>query len=128
VSGAIPPLPQYAFMAWCSVKVEGQLYLDLYMLLCIRRAALPSSVTVGSHVELSILCVGGRGVHDVSSHSAFLWSQRIFYGSYPNTRYFTMTTWVLRGAANSSHFTAFCCRSPVTSKYHRHAYSDAFTV
>jgi hypothetical protein len=25
--GAIPPLPQYAFMAWCSVKVQGQLYL-----------------------------------------------------------------------------------------------------
>jgi len=25
--GAIPPLPQYAFMAWCSVKARGQLYL-----------------------------------------------------------------------------------------------------
>jgi hypothetical protein len=27
--GAIPPLPQYAFMAWCSVeeKALGQLYL-----------------------------------------------------------------------------------------------------
>jgi hypothetical protein len=24
---AIPPLPQYAFMAWCSVKVQRQLYL-----------------------------------------------------------------------------------------------------
>jgi len=26
--GAIPPLPQYAFMAWCSVKktAQGQLY------------------------------------------------------------------------------------------------------
>jgi len=23
--GAIPPLPQYAFMAWCSVKAQGQL-------------------------------------------------------------------------------------------------------
>jgi hypothetical protein len=27
VHGAIPPLPQYAFMAWCSVKAQGQLYL-----------------------------------------------------------------------------------------------------
>jgi hypothetical protein len=27
--GAIPPLFQYAFMAWCSVKVHGQLYLYL---------------------------------------------------------------------------------------------------
>jgi hypothetical protein len=25
--GAIPPLPQYAFMAWCLVKAGGQLYL-----------------------------------------------------------------------------------------------------
>jgi hypothetical protein len=29
MSGAIPPLPQYAFMAWCSVKAQGQLYLSL---------------------------------------------------------------------------------------------------
>jgi hypothetical protein len=25
--GAIPPLPHYALMAWCSVKAQGQLYL-----------------------------------------------------------------------------------------------------
>jgi hypothetical protein len=25
--GALPPLPQYAFMALCSVKAQGQLYL-----------------------------------------------------------------------------------------------------
>jgi hypothetical protein len=31
MSGAIPPLPQYAFMAWCSVKAQGQLYL-LYIM------------------------------------------------------------------------------------------------
>jgi len=30
MSRAIPPLPQYAFMAWCSVKAQGQLYLYLY--------------------------------------------------------------------------------------------------
>jgi len=24
--GAIPPLPQCAFMAWCSVKAQGQFY------------------------------------------------------------------------------------------------------
>jgi hypothetical protein len=29
MSGAIPPLPQYAFMAWYSVKAQGQLYLYL---------------------------------------------------------------------------------------------------
>jgi hypothetical protein len=27
--GAMTPLPQYAFMAWCSVKAQGQLYLYL---------------------------------------------------------------------------------------------------
>jgi hypothetical protein len=29
MSGTIPPLPQYALMAWCSVKAQGQLYLCL---------------------------------------------------------------------------------------------------
>jgi hypothetical protein len=29
MNGAIPPLPQYAFMAWCSVKAWRQLYLYL---------------------------------------------------------------------------------------------------
>jgi len=30
MSEAIPPFPQYALMAWCSVKPQGQLYLYLY--------------------------------------------------------------------------------------------------
>jgi hypothetical protein len=29
MSGVILPLPQYAFMAWCSVKGQEQLYLYL---------------------------------------------------------------------------------------------------
>jgi hypothetical protein len=29
--GAIPPLPQYAFMAWCSVNAEGQLLSFTFM-------------------------------------------------------------------------------------------------
>jgi len=28
MSGAMPPLPQYAFMAWCSVKAQGQIGLN----------------------------------------------------------------------------------------------------
>jgi len=28
--GVIPPLPQYIFTAWCSVKAQRQLYLYLY--------------------------------------------------------------------------------------------------
>jgi hypothetical protein len=31
MSGAIPPLPQYASMAWCSVKTQGKLYLLNYL-------------------------------------------------------------------------------------------------
>jgi hypothetical protein len=30
MSVATPPLPEYAFMAWCLVKAQGQLYLYLY--------------------------------------------------------------------------------------------------
>jgi hypothetical protein len=30
--GAIPPLPQYAFMAWCLVKAQRQLYLLPFVL------------------------------------------------------------------------------------------------
>jgi hypothetical protein len=31
MGGAIHPLPQYAFMAWCLVKAQGQLYLFLLL-------------------------------------------------------------------------------------------------
>jgi hypothetical protein len=31
MSGAIPPLPQYAYMAGRSVKAQGQLYLYFYL-------------------------------------------------------------------------------------------------
>jgi hypothetical protein len=31
MSGAIPPLPQYAFMAWCLEKAQGQLYIYLVL-------------------------------------------------------------------------------------------------
>jgi hypothetical protein len=33
MSGAIPPLLQYAFMAWCLVKAQGQIYLFLNLIL-----------------------------------------------------------------------------------------------
>jgi len=29
----VPPLPQYAFMQWCLVKAQGQLYALLFTLL-----------------------------------------------------------------------------------------------
>jgi len=36
--GAIPPLPQYAFMAWCSVKAQGQpnfFTLQVFLISCV---------------------------------------------------------------------------------------------
>jgi hypothetical protein len=32
--GDIPPLPHYAFMAWCLVKAQEQLYFYLYFEVC----------------------------------------------------------------------------------------------
>jgi hypothetical protein len=29
--GDNPPLPQYAYVVWCSVKAQGHLYLYLYL-------------------------------------------------------------------------------------------------
>jgi len=34
MSGAIPPLPQYAYMEWCSAKAQRQLYLFTFTLPC----------------------------------------------------------------------------------------------
>jgi len=33
MSGSVPPLLHYAFMAWCLVEAQGQLYLYLYLYL-----------------------------------------------------------------------------------------------
>jgi hypothetical protein len=35
MSGAIPPLPQYAFMTWCPVTAQGQLYLLIIIIIII---------------------------------------------------------------------------------------------
>jgi len=32
MSGTIPTLPQYAFMAWCLVKAQGQLYFTMLII------------------------------------------------------------------------------------------------
>jgi hypothetical protein len=42
MSGTIPSLPQYAFMAWCLVKAQGQLYL-------LHLQALPQMVVLPAH-------------------------------------------------------------------------------
>jgi hypothetical protein len=42
--GTTLPLPQYAFMAWCSVKAQGQLYLtSIIIIIIIMLRKLPQS-------------------------------------------------------------------------------------
>jgi hypothetical protein len=48
-SEAIPPLPQYAFMAWCPVKAQGQLYFYL------RRTFMKVEVKGHSNICLVVL-------------------------------------------------------------------------
>jgi hypothetical protein len=52
MSGAIPPLPQYAFMAWCLVKAQGQLELYLYLILYIYLATVQHNLKSGTAVAL----------------------------------------------------------------------------
>jgi hypothetical protein len=58
MSGAISPLPQYAFMAWCSVKAQRQLY--LYMRVCV-------CVCVYMRALAHTQALGGRGERHVLS-------------------------------------------------------------
>jgi hypothetical protein len=39
---ATPLLPQHAFMAWCSIKAEGQVY--LYLLQSVKMEVSPSTL------------------------------------------------------------------------------------
>jgi hypothetical protein len=55
MSGAIPTLPQYAFMAWCSVKAQGQLYIYLYLYTPLGRCVYLKKCTVISSCFLSSL-------------------------------------------------------------------------
>jgi hypothetical protein len=54
MSGAIPPLPQYAFMAWCLVKAQGKLYLYLVLLIKVIYFSV-ESLGVLKHIQDAIL-------------------------------------------------------------------------
>jgi hypothetical protein len=58
--GATPPFLQFAFMAWCSVKAQGQLYFYLYQYCLKKSTALAhwNSETVGWNPSLG-MDVGG---------------------------------------------------------------------
>jgi hypothetical protein len=58
--GAIPPLPQFAFMAWCSVKAQGYLYLYLFYFTCcitLNEMGISSGMGSSSTVELVDLVI-----------------------------------------------------------------------
>jgi hypothetical protein len=48
MGGAIPPLPQYAFMAWCLFKEQGQLYFYLYHRVQTGSESHPASYPMGT--------------------------------------------------------------------------------
>jgi len=56
--GAIPPLPRYALVAWCSVEAQGQLYFAFtlaYSSLNVRDQVSHPSKTTGKIMALYIL-------------------------------------------------------------------------
>jgi hypothetical protein len=54
MSGTIPPLPQYAFMEWYSVKVQEQLYLLPYFLKLTARAVGSQTLLFGERSSESV--------------------------------------------------------------------------
>jgi hypothetical protein len=58
MGGAVPPLPQYAFMAWCSVREStGQLYLYLYLYLYHRAGSLKTVASELAEYKLELVAV-----------------------------------------------------------------------
>jgi hypothetical protein len=55
MSGAILPLPQYAFMAWCSVTAQGQLdvFPFIYMCVCVYSMYVYVHICVYIHILTS---------------------------------------------------------------------------
>jgi hypothetical protein len=69
MSGAVPPFPQYAFMAWCSVKAQRQLY--LYFLPLTSFIGIPNSTRILYNTSTSLLTESyafSKSVTDVLSH------------------------------------------------------------
>jgi hypothetical protein len=56
MGGAMPPLPQYAFIAWCSVKAQGQLYFYQNTVL-VEGANVPADGDMKGKVTLFSFCL-----------------------------------------------------------------------
>jgi hypothetical protein len=59
--GAIPPLPQYSFMAWCSVKIQGHLYFFFPLASTVLIGSWPSLMDFSIHRHLVGLLGWGIG-------------------------------------------------------------------
>jgi hypothetical protein len=76
--GAIPPIPQYAFMARCSVKAKGQLYIYLtgvtaYLLyLSVKTAVISAVVLATLNLICSIKAASCCCLHHFSTYCAEL--------------------------------------------------------
>jgi hypothetical protein len=72
LSRTIPPLPQYVFMAWCSVKEQGQLYLFTFYLY----------LSLGNQLSYwqfyYYFCISGNG----SNRTPYLLNARVGPGPY----------------------------------------------
>jgi hypothetical protein len=49
MGGAVPPLPQYAFMAWCSVRGSTETTLPFYLYKWVKSAAFDNPFTLVVH-------------------------------------------------------------------------------
>jgi hypothetical protein len=57
--GAIPPLPHYAFVAWCLVKAQGQLYLYHTCLMCEMKEYSKQKLQIFMRYIFRVICAGG---------------------------------------------------------------------
>jgi hypothetical protein len=76
MSGAIHPLPQYAFMAWCLVKAQGQLYLFIYLGTQKRHENCQSRCSYAANASKHQHC-------DWFHVFRFLWQQLVFLSAHP---------------------------------------------
>jgi hypothetical protein len=74
MNGAIPPLPQYAFMAWCLVKAQGQLYLYGFCNFLWLKGVCVKRSWVGEYWSEGVFHVIQLQLYDRQHHSANHWN------------------------------------------------------
>jgi len=72
MSGAIHPLPRYAFMAWSLVKAQGELYIYLYQSAAERRAIIKTKLIQTLYLQNYKNTVCGREKGDYNSNTVIV--------------------------------------------------------